>query len=140
MPTSVADITISSMKVRNRDGSLGVATFDPVDSTKAQLISGTTTIYNGQITVSIYPEDGLPGNLSGLSATTGTTKGQPVTPDAPAVFENSLFTPDEPTGFAPVGWTALVPASTLEKNKNYVILAEDSENLASASQGIHTAP
>ena len=135
MPTSVADITISSMRVRNRDGTQGVATFDPVDSTKPQLISGTTTIYNAQITVSIYPDDGLPGILSGP-----TTKSQPVTPDAPAVFENSLFTPDEPTGSPPVGWTVLVPANTLGKNKNYVILAEDSENLASASQGIHTAP
>ena len=138
MPTSVADITITSMRPRIRT-SLGGATFDPVDSTVGQVISGTTTIYNAQITVSIYPDDGLPGSLAGVTTVSSSGR-QPVTPEETAVFENSLFTPDEPTGSPPVGWTVLVPAGTLAKNKNYVILAEDSENFASASQGIHTAP
>src|SRR4051794_8968766 len=107
--TYKGDITISTVNPRNDDGTLATEV-SPLDASKDYIVSGTTTIYNAQISLSVYDDNTLsPGGFRVLSFSP--TPVQPTAPtSAPPVATPIAISPNDPsTGTAtPVNWSVLL--------------------------------
>jgi hypothetical protein len=129
----IGDITINSIT----DGSSGVTNnnFAGIGSTDSQVITGTTTVFNAQITVSIYLDQ--PANLPLPTLPPSTPAPSPPVQNPNPVFQNSVTAPADIASGAAQAWTFTIPASTLNPTSSYVILAQ-ADASAMAAQPLAT--
>jgi hypothetical protein len=52
---------------------------------------------------------------------------------------DTLLSPADAGAGAPVVWSVFIPANSLESSKDYMLVAADTDELAAASQAIHTS-
>jgi hypothetical protein len=139
--TFVGEITIVSVRARDETGVLSGPATSGVDSTKDQIVSGTTTLFSADINVSIYDENKLPVffRLMHLSGTTPPDTTRISEPDTPAKLDSTTVSGDDAGISATTTWSVVVPKNTLEKSKGYVIIAQDADGLATTCLTITTA-
>lgn len=141
MPTFVGEITIVSVRARDDTGVVSGSTTSGVDSTKDQIVSGTTTLFNADINVSIYDEKNLPVffRLMHLNGTAQPDSTGITPPDSTAIVESTAVSGDDAGTGAATTWSVVVPKNTLEKAKTYIIVAQDADGLATTCLTITTA-